>query len=66
MTTEQANPCFNVDKALARYELEVTYKLNYSDERVLCSVPQTCLANCMYKKQNLRKRMSIELKSTLV
>ena len=25
--------------------------LNYSDERVLCSAPQTCLADCMYKKR---------------
>ena len=32
---------------------------NYSDERVLSSAPQTCLANCMYKKQNLRKIVSI-------
>ena len=32
---------------------------NYSDERVLCSAPQTCLANCMYKRQNLRKILSI-------
>ena len=32
---------------------------NYSDERVLCSAPQTCLANCMYKKQSLRKILII-------
>ena len=35
------------------------YELNYSDERVLCSAPQTCLANCIYKRQNLRKILSI-------
>ena len=23
--------------------------INYSDKRVLCSAPQTCLANCIYK-----------------
>ena len=29
--------------------------LNYSYERVLCSAPQTCLANCVYKKTELEK-----------
>ena len=33
--------------------------VNYSDKRVLCSAPQTCLADCMYKKKNLRKILSI-------
>ena len=37
----------------------VLFMDNYSDERVLCSASQTCLANCMYKKQNLREILSI-------
>ena len=30
-------------------------KENYSDERFLCSTPQSCLANVCTKKQKLRK-----------
>ena len=33
--------------------------IHYSDERGMCSGPQTCLANYMYKKQNLRDILSI-------